>query len=54
MKIRSALCCDQHHEIVEAFAARAADATRELVRRHIVEAHESVVRLMARGQEEVA
>jgi DNA-binding GntR family transcriptional regulator len=37
----------QHREIVEAFAARDADRTRELVRRHISEAHRVTIELIA-------
>jgi len=45
---------EQHRAIVEAFGARDAERTRELVRVHIAEAHETTARLMARSSEEVA
>ena len=37
----------EHQEIVEAYAARDAHSAEELVRRHIVEAHEATAELLA-------
>ena len=46
----------EHKEILDAYSARDADRTRELVRAHISAAHEATVRLVAAAQrpEEVA
>jgi DNA-binding GntR family transcriptional regulator len=46
----------EHRAILDAYAARDAERTRELVRTHIAEAHEATARLMAAAQrpEEVA